>query len=96
MRIIKTKNVIIPDLCHRCSQHQIRHIITLYNGAITLNLALCDRCAALPPERMAEYALAGPTDAEYKALKSFTHRTFSQQARLDELELLYPGGVNHA
>jgi len=87
MIIIKTKNVIIPDLCHRFKQHQIRHIITLYDGLITLNLALCDRCAALPPERMAEYAPAPACSLGYKALKGLIHRNYYQQARLDELEV---------
>ena len=88
MRITKTKNVILDALCHRCKAAPVRHIITLFDGAITLNLALCDRCAALPPEMMAEYALAGPTDLEYKALKGLTHRNYSQQARLGELEVI--------
>ena len=88
MQIIKTKNVILDDLCHRCNTAPIRHIITVAGKNMKLNLALCDRCAALPPELMAEYALAGPTDLEYKALKGLTHRNYYQQARLNELEVI--------
>jgi len=93
MRITKTKNVILDALCHRCKKDPIRHIVTLYDGLLTIHLALCDRCAALPPGRIAWYALSSRTDSdEYLALKSMTSRNYSQQARFDELEPHYPYG----